>query len=191
MLAAFGKRLFNALLFAEVPLADELDLHARVRCQFLGVFANAVPERLREPGIVENPNVSLEQKGGHPSGKTDLRQGSENQHSVPATQYARNLVPVPFRQQLDGHSGIIASPVWFRLCRVRYSPTMSRTFSTKNGSAESLKESVRCGCNANARQIRDTAVWDKPLSFAIVRVLQCVACPGRFSSVRLITSSTC
>src|SRR5947209_19799805 len=119
MLAAFGKRLFNALLFAEVPLADELDLHARVRCQFLGVFANAVPERLRKSGIVENPNVSLEQKGGHPSGKTDLRQGSENQHSVPATQYARNLVPVPFRQQLHGHPGIIASLLWFRLRRLR------------------------------------------------------------------------
>src|SRR5947209_3675007 len=129
MLAAFGKRLFNALLFAEVPLADELDLHARVRCQFLGVFANAVPERLRKSGIVENPNVSLEQKGGHPSGKTDLRQGSENQHSVPATQYARNLVPVPFRQQLDGHSGIIASLVRFRLRRVRWCPDSSGKFS--------------------------------------------------------------
>src|SRR4051794_22910614 len=154
MLAAFGKRLFNALLFAEVPLADELDLHARVRCQFLGVFANAVPERLREPGIVENPNVSLEQKGGHPSGKTDLRQGSENQHSVPATQYARNLVPVPFRQQLDGHSGIIASPVWFRLCRVRGGSPESRmpcAILTRSGLSsdlmtfESFLPMISCG----------------------------------------------
>ena len=32
MLAAFGKRRFDALLFSEVPFADELDLHARVRC---------------------------------------------------------------------------------------------------------------------------------------------------------------
>src|SRR5881227_280698 len=119
MLAALGERLFHAILFAEVPFADELDLDASVRCQLLRVFANAVPERLGESGVIEDPDVSLEQKRGHPSRKTDLRQGSENQHPVPATQHTRDLVPVPFRQQLDGHFGIIASPVWFRLCRVR------------------------------------------------------------------------
>src|SRR5688572_9726369 len=32
--------------------------------------------------------------------------------------------------------------------RVRYKPTMSRTFSTKNASVESLKVRVRCGCSA-------------------------------------------
>ena len=34
------------------------------------------------------------------------------------------------------------------------SPTMSRPFSTKSGSADSLKVSVRCGCNPKARQMR-------------------------------------
>ena len=62
MLAAFGERLFDALLFSEVPFADELDLHARIRCQLLRVFAYAVPERLGESGVIENPDVSLEQK---------------------------------------------------------------------------------------------------------------------------------
>jgi len=62
MLAAFSERLFDAVLFAEVPFADELDFDATVRCQLLCVLANAVPERLGEPGIVENPDVSLEQK---------------------------------------------------------------------------------------------------------------------------------
>src|SRR5207253_205872 len=84
----------------------------------------AVPERLGESGVIEDPDVSLAQKRGHPSRKTDLRQGSENQHPVPATQHTRDLVPVPFRQQLDGHFGIIASPVWFRLCRVRSWPSL-------------------------------------------------------------------
>src|SRR3954447_16624201 len=53
MLAAFSERLFHAILFSEVPFADELDLDARVRCQLLRVFANAVPERLGEPGVIE------------------------------------------------------------------------------------------------------------------------------------------
>ena len=38
--------------------------------------------------------------------------------------------------------------------RIQYSPTISRTFSTSNGSFDSLKLSVRCGCNPKARHIR-------------------------------------
>ena len=38
----------------------------------------------------------------------------------------------------------------------RYKPTMSRTFSTKSGSRESLNVSLRCGCRPNARQMRPT-----------------------------------
>lgn len=37
---------------------------------------------------------------------------------------------------------------------LRYSPTMSRTFSTNSGSVESLKVSLRCGCRLKARQMR-------------------------------------
>src|SRR3990167_10926563 len=62
-----------------------------------------------------------------------------------------------------------------------YSPTMSRTFSTNSGSLESLKVSWRWGCSPNARQMRDTAVCDRPTSRAIVRVLQCVAAWGTLS----------
>src|SRR5260221_6868429 len=57
-------------------------------------------------------------------------------------------------------------------------PTMSRTFSMNSGSVESLKVSARCGCRPKARQMRTTAVCDKPLAFAIVRLLQCVASRG-------------
>ena len=62
MLAALGKRLFDPVLFAEVPLADELDLNASVRRQLLGILANALPERLGELGVVENPDVPFEHK---------------------------------------------------------------------------------------------------------------------------------
>src|SRR5439155_8498460 len=51
--------------------------------------------------------------------------------------------------------------------------------------------STRWGCNANARQIRLTAVWLNPQRRAMARVLQCVASRGVFSSVSRTTCSTC
>ncbi len=71
-----------------------------------------------------------------------------------------------------------------------YRPTMSRTFSTKSGSLDSLKVPVRCGCRPKARQIRVIAVCESPLALAIERVLQCVAPRGVCSSVIVITRST-
>jgi hypothetical protein len=70
-----------------------------------------------------------------------------------------------------------------------YSPTMSRTFSTKSGSVESLKLSVRCGWRPKARQIRLIVLWLRPDASAIERVLQCVAARGIVSSVRVTTCS--
>jgi len=63
------------------------------------------------------------------------------------------------------------------------------TFSTKNGSLESLKFSCKCGFSPNARQIRMIAFCVSPLALAIERVLQCVAPTGFFSSVRVTTAS--
>ena len=40
---------------------------------------------------------------------------------------------------------------------------------------DNLKVSVRWGCRAKVRQIRETAVWLKPDVLAMPRVLQCVA----------------
>src|ERR1041385_321139 len=71
-----------------------------------------------------------------------------------------------------------------------YRPTMSRTLSMKRGSFDNLNVSVRCGCSAKARQIRDMAVWLNPLRLAIPRVLQWVASLGLLSKVRVITRST-
>jgi hypothetical protein len=41
---------------------------------------------------------------------------------------------------------------------LRYSPTMSRTFSMNSGPLESLKVSLRWGASAKARQMRLTLV---------------------------------
>ena len=58
------------------------------------------------------------------------------------------------------------------------------------GSFDNFQESCRCGCSPKARQIRDTAVCDKPTSAAIERVDQCVASFGAVSRVVVITRST-
>jgi hypothetical protein len=46
------------------------------------------------------------------------------------------------------------------------------------GSADSFHVSTRCGLRPKARQFRDTDDCDRPVSAAIVRVDQCVSCPG-------------
>ena len=76
------------------------------------------------------------------------------------------------------------------LSRSMYSPTTSRTFSTNQGSVESLNVPVRCGWRLNARQMRDTVDWLRPSSSASVRVLQCVASLVLVSSVRVTTTCT-
>jgi hypothetical protein len=54
-----------------------------------------------------------------------------------------------------------------------------------------LNDSVWCGFNPNARQIRLTALWLIPVAAAIDLVDQCVASFGCSSSVFTITRSTC
>ena len=67
---------------------------------------------------------------------------------------------------------------------------MSRTSSTKKGSDDSLKASVRWGCNPKARQIRLTVLWLNPQRWAMDRVLQWVVSLGVVSNVNVITRST-
>src|SRR3954471_23720849 len=59
-----------------------------------------------------------------------------------------------------------------------------------SGSLDSLKVSLRCGCNPKARQMRLTVLRLKPDSCASERVLQCVASRGSDSSVVVSTCST-
>ena len=72
---------------------------------------------------------------------------------------------------------------------MRYNPTISRTFSMKSGSLESLKVSLRWGARAKARQMRRILVWLSPHALAIERVLQWVAFFGVDSKVIASTRS--
>ena len=60
---------------------------------------------------------------------------------------------------------------------------MSRTFSTKNGSVESLKCRWRWGSRPNPRQMRCTVDFESRVWPAIYRTLQCVPPFGFVSSV--------
>src|SRR5712691_9356069 len=60
---------------------------------------------------------------------------------------------------------------------------MSRTFSTKNGSVESLKWRCRCGSSPNACQMRCTVDFESRVWPAIWRTLQCVPSFGFVSNV--------
>lgn len=61
-LAPLGEDRFHPVLFAKIPLADELDPDACFGCQLLGVVPNPVTKRLGKSRIVENPHLPLEQK---------------------------------------------------------------------------------------------------------------------------------
>jgi hypothetical protein len=64
---------------------------------------------------------------------------------------------------------------------LRYSPTMARTFSLNRGSLESLRVSLCCGCRGKARQMRCTALSDKPV--AAVRLCGLIGRPVRIASL--------
>jgi hypothetical protein len=97
MIASLGQDLLHPVFLPHIPLAEELDLDPAVGRQPFGVLAKLVPERLCELRVVEDPDLSLVQIRGHSLRVADLRQRAEDQHPIPATQYSRDLMRVPFR----------------------------------------------------------------------------------------------
>ena len=70
----------------------------------------------------------------------------------------------------------------------RYSPTTSRSRSTKCGSVDSLNRPTRCGCSPCCRQILRMVPSLSPCAFARGRLLQWVAAGGRVVSVACTTA---
>jgi hypothetical protein len=94
--AALGEDLLYPVFLAHVPLPEKLDFDSVGRGKLFGVFSQLVPEGVRKTRIVENPHLVGIQVRRHPFGVADLRQRSEDQHTVPATQHSVNLLRVPF-----------------------------------------------------------------------------------------------
>src|SRR6218665_3445204 len=64
----------------------------------------------------------------------------------------------------------------------KYSPAMSGTLFTSNGSLDHLKVSWQCSCKPMAHNMRATGVCVSPVFWAIVHTLQCGAAAGWLSS---------
>src|SRR4030043_632661 len=101
---------------------------------------------------------------------------------------------VPQRPFFMGNPGWVRCRAWIWLFSstqrtmalsggLRYSPTMSVSFSVKRVSFDSLNRLVRWGCNPWASQMRWTIEWLTPWALAIVRRLQWVAPAGDRESV--------
>ena len=82
----------------------------------------------------------------------------------------------------------LSTIAWFG--GLRYKPTISRTFSTNCGSADSLKVSTRCACSPKVRQMRAIVAFERPRASPRLRVLHSVRVGGGASSVRVMTSTT-
>ena len=73
---------------------------------------------------------------------------------------------------------------------LRCNATMSRTFSMKNGSVDSLKVCAKCGLTPKRPNQRCTVLLEIPSARPSARVLQCVALSGVCCNARLITLAT-
>ena len=73
---------------------------------------------------------------------------------------------------------------------LRYSPVISRTFSMKKGSLDSLSVSARCGLTPNSANQRCTVLLETPSASAIRRTLQVPERAGLACRARLITAAT-
>jgi len=107
MLAATRQHCLYPVLFADVALADELDLDAGLSRQTLGVFTQLITERFREFRIIEDPYLALVEVRGHSTGVANLWQRAEDEHPVPATQHSSNLSRIPLGQKFDVHQKMI------------------------------------------------------------------------------------
>jgi hypothetical protein len=107
MVAALGQHCLDAVFLPHIAFAQKLDLDAVVRSQPLGVFPQRVAKRLGEPGVVEDPDLTLVQIRGHTLGKADFRECAEKQDPVPAGKYPGDLRRVAFSQQRQAHSSMI------------------------------------------------------------------------------------
>jgi len=73
---------------------------------------------------------------------------------------------------------------------LRYRPTTSRTFSTKNGSLDSLKVLLRCGLPPNSENRRCTVLFETPWASAMRRTLQALAFSGLSCRADVISVAT-
>ena len=98
MTAALSHDFFDALLFAKVLLANEVDFQTIFHRDPFGILSDFLSQRLGPFDVVENANTLLAQKQTHALGVTNARQGSRQDGPVKAGEYPLNLTGVTFDQ---------------------------------------------------------------------------------------------
>jgi hypothetical protein len=121
---ALAEDLLNAVFFAEVPFADELDLQAVLGCQPLRILSQSLPKGLSPAGIVENADVLSVQISRHALGVTEPGQGSLDPHAVVAGKHARDFLGMALGQQFHGFS----SPSWEEEDMIENLPSLVQSF---------------------------------------------------------------
>ena len=107
--------------------------------------------------------------------------------SLPRVQGQQRLAAI---QRLDLRLLIDAQDKGF-VWRTQIEPDNVSDFLNEQRIGRQLERLRAMRLNPKARQIRQTALWLRPVAVAIARLLQCVASSGRVSKVRVTTCSTC
>ncbi len=91
LVAALGYNFFYPLFFAEVLLADEINLQAVFICQTFGIRPDFLAQRLGPFGVIENADAVLIKIAGHSRRIANAGNRAGKNNSVKARQVAANL----------------------------------------------------------------------------------------------------
>lgn len=103
MIASHVNNLLDAFFFAEIFLADELDLKPIVRSNPLSILSEFVSKGLCKTGIVKDTNIVIAQETSHSLSVAQRRQSSLNHHAIKTGENSSNLLGVAFCQKHHGY----------------------------------------------------------------------------------------
>lgn len=118
VISALGEDLLDAIFLAEgLDLPDVLDRHALFGRNLLRVSTNGVAERLNELRVVEQPDPSSIQLGGHRFRMADARNRALDDHTGEAREHATDVVVMTLDQVRHRptirRSRRVDLPLWF------------------------------------------------------------------------------
>ena len=97
--------LLDAVLLADVMVAEELDGQPVLRGECLGVAADLIAERFGEPGVVEDADLVLEEVARGGLSMADVRERPRDDDPIEARQDPGNLLGMSFDEVHHGRLG--------------------------------------------------------------------------------------
>src|SRR5262245_40142176 len=93
----------DLVFFANIPLADEIDLQAVIPCEALSVLPQPIPQRFSKARIVEDTDVVSIQIRRHSVRIAETWKSALDQNPVVTGKHTGNLLGMPLGQQSHGH----------------------------------------------------------------------------------------